>query len=107
MTDTMKHNPKLWERKDEQGSYWLIWCPACGCGHSIPTPRWSFNNNLDSPTFTPSVRLSHRNPDTKQQDITHCHFNITNGQIVYHGDCPHGMAGKTIPMQEIPSDYGF
>lgn len=106
MSETIKHNLKLWERKDEQGSYWLIWCVACKCGHNIPTPRWSFDNNLESPTFTPSVRLSYRDPDTGVEK-THCHFNVTNGQIVYHGDCPHSMTGRTIPMVEIPSDYGF
>jgi len=104
--EPIKHNAKLWERKQDVGSYWLFWCPACKCGHGIPTPRWGFNGNVDSPTFTPSLRRSWTNPDTKQQE-TLCHLTVTHGQITYHADCPHDMKGQTIPMQDLPENYGF
>lgn len=104
--EPIKHTPKLWERKLEGGSYFLFWCPACQCGHGIPTPRWGFDGNVGCPTFTPSLRRSYTHPETGQQ-VTHCHLNVTNGQIVYAPDCPHDMKGQTVPMQDLPPHYGF
>jgi hypothetical protein len=104
--EPIKHNSKLWERKQEGGSYWLFWCPACKCGHGIPTPRWGFNGNVNCPTFTPSLRRYYTDPETKQEHTT-CHLNVTDGQIIYHGDCPHDFKGRTVPMEDLPPDYGF
>lgn len=104
--EPIKHTNKLWERKQEGGSYFVFWCPACGHGHGFRVPRWSFDGKVDCPTFGPSLRLSHVDPETKVEH-TVCHLNVTAGQVQYHGDCPHGYKGKTIPMQDIPPDYGF
>lgn len=102
MSDPVKHNQKLWERATAEGQYFLIWCPACKCGHGIPTPRWGFNGSTDKPTFTPSVKLT-----TPGHGDYCCHFNVTEGKIQYHGDCNHDMKGQLIDMAEIPENYGF
>ena len=106
MSELMKHNPRLWERRGETSGHFLIWCPGCKCGHDIPTPRWGFDGNISSPTFTPSVRLYVTDPETKKE-TTICHFNVTGGKLVLHGDCQHEMKGQTIEMADIPSEYGF
>jgi hypothetical protein len=49
---------------------------------------------MEKPTFTPSLRYV----AGAQQEKTICHLNITDGNIIYHFDCPHEYAGKTIPM---------
>ena len=106
MSEPVKHTAKLWERKQENGSYWLFWCPACKRGHGIPTPQWGFDGKVESPTFTPSLRLSVTRTETGQTS-TVCHLNVTDGKIVYHGDCPHELAGQTILMEPLPENYGF
>lgn len=113
MSDLIIHNPKLRERKYPDHSEWIFWCPACKCCHSIPVgggpgPRWSFNGKIDQPTFAPSLRLTCPTPEehaAKQQGRTVCHLNVTEGRIVYHGDNPHELNGKTVPMENIPENY--
>lgn len=39
-----------------EGGY-MHWCPGCEEVHVLPD-RWTFNGDLDSPTFTPSFRHS-------------------------------------------------
>lgn len=113
MSETIKHTPKLWSREvsgasnpQDNGRWYLIWCPGCGHGHTIPTPRWGFNGNHDKPTFTPSLLIFTEAPDTKKRH-THCHLNVTDGRIVYHGDSPHAFKGQTIDLPGIPPDYCY
>lgn len=114
MSIVIKHNTKLWERKGATVSYFLLWCPACGFGHVFEYPRWSFNGNLDKPTFTPSLRIFVRitkEVDDKLIDTgeirTVCHFNLVDGQLQYAGDNPHQFNSQIITMQDIPENYGF
>jgi hypothetical protein len=110
----VKHNSKLWGRQSDSGETFLIWCPGCKCGHSIPTPRWTFDpqSSVECPTFTPSVRLfipaqPATDEDPAQPERTICHFNVTSGKLILHADCQHDMNGQTIDMVDIPADYGF
>ena len=74
-----------------------ITCLACGCGHMLK--GWTFNGNLESPTFSPSLLvtgyLNEKNPDGR------CHSFITDGKIQYPSDCTHEYAGKTIELPEF------
>ena len=86
-------------------------CPACGHLHSFRVvkpgqtwsgPSWTFDGNLEKPTFTPSLRVY--DPASLVNGVftkTACHLNVTAGQIVFHGDCPHALAGKTVPMMDL------
>ena len=109
--------------KTTDGSY-IFFCPACKGGHYFDS-RWTFDGNFDSPTFTPSLRLgpywrmppgwdydkAQRNSDGS---LTHgpegrlvgavewqCHLNITAGMIIFHPDCTHELAGKTLPLEDM------
>ena len=121
MSEVIKHNARLWERRGETKSYFLFWCPGCGCGHVFQCgdgfahpQRWEFDGNYDNPSFSPSLRMftrvtreeGDRLVDTGEQQTT-CHLHVQAGELRYCGDCPHAMNGKTIPMQDIPNDYGF
>lgn len=103
--------------KYKNGDY-AWWCPGCRHAHSIPADmegaiveavgeRWRYNGNFERPTFTPSVRHFHTKKDGSEQ--TDCHYNITDGQIQFHGDCAHVYAGVTVPMKPLAdhSDYGW
>lgn len=93
----------LIETLDTQGGKaYVHWCPACKCCHSINVEKetadtgalWSFNQQPESPTFSPSIRVG--------EWQNRCHYTIENGAIVYHGGSMHAYAGRTVPMQEFP-----
>ena len=81
-----------------------FYCPGCAHRHVFYTSgqtAWTFDGNLEAPTFTPSLlNTCEPHPDPKQR---RCHLNLTAGKLVYHGDCAHDLAGQTIELPEIPS----
>lgn len=87
------------------------WCPACNEPHGIAVTQrnrngavWTFNGNLDCPTFAPSVRCFITDPDTGQQE-TLCHYFITGGMIIFCGDNPHALNGQTVELPDWPKRY--
>ncbi len=105
----------------------MFWCPGCDMAHKIDHgagagPRWSWNGNVDKPTFSPSV-LVHwdqwvppaTNPEIREkinsgeivQTEEHrvCHSFVTDGRIQFLGDCTHHLAGQTIDLP--PFDWGW
>jgi len=86
----------------EGKTYWIFYCVGCKGLHRINTtgnrPKWTFDNNMQKPTISPSVLVSY-NLDGKQ--ITQCHLFIKAGKIQYLNDCKHELAGKTIDMVDI------
>lgn len=108
--------------KDAKGTqYFMFWCPGCEephqyrVGGETPDPKWTFNGNVDRPTFTPSLLCFTDYSDQDDADgkpirlpegqrRTLCHLFVTDGQIVYCGDNPHKLNGQTVPLPELP-DY--
>lgn len=93
-------------------------CP-CGDLHHV-TGLWSFNGNMDRPTFSPSVlvRAGHYCPGAQPDDCwctynaKHpedqapftcylCHSFVTDGQVQFLSDCSHKLAGQTVPLPDI------
>ena len=99
MSVLTKLTPKLHVREHENEKWYMFWCPACKRCHIGQTPRWGFNDNIESPTFTPSILM------TAEPSNYRCHINITDGKIIYHSDCNHALRGQTIDMMDIPEDY--
>lgn len=110
-------------RRGEWSDYWLYlhWCPACksmhqyrvaksgGNGINPDLPDWSFNGDLENPTFSPSMLITipertDRN-GVKHPRYTICHYILTEGVINYCGDCPHEMKNQSIPLPDLPEDY--
>ncbi len=84
----------------DHGDYYLHWCPGCKQLHPINTTKpnsfnavWSFNGNVEKPTFSPSVNMPGR-----------CHYFITDGQIIFCPDSKHEFSGRTVPLPPIPED---
>jgi hypothetical protein len=103
-------------RKTSRG--YCHWCPGCGYAHTIWTdggagPQWTFNGDVNAPTFSPSVR--HFVPARTNRygvqfpEKTFCHYFITAGQIAFCGDCEHAFSGQTVPLPVMPaeSDYRY
>lgn len=110
--------------RDSDGKL-LFDCPGCGTCHGIQTgtgdgPRWSWNSDLDKPTFQPSilVRFTKLTEKGKQQydewrkngypevdgkfdsDPVVCHSFVTDGRIQFLSDCTHELAGQTVDLPE-------
>lgn len=79
-----------------------FWCPGCKHYHWFNVvadehpkgEKWSFNGNMDKPTFSPS--LLHDEP---MESGKRCHLHVQDGIIKYCGDCSHALAGKEVPLQ--------
>jgi hypothetical protein len=54
-------------------------------------PAWTFDGNLDSPTFAPSLLY----PDRV------CHLFVRGGRVEFLNDCTHGLRGETVPMVDL------
>jgi hypothetical protein len=85
------------------------WCP--GCGHmeryvverragAAPGPLWSWNGNVEKPSFSPSMRAFV--PLEGGVERTTCHYFVTEGQIAYCADSPHKLSGQTVPLPDLP-----
>lgn len=78
-------------------------CPGCGAMHRAivkwgatagrTEPAWTFNGNLDRPTFSPSFR---HGTGSRQ-----CHYFIREGRIEFCADSSHALAGQTVEMPEV------
>jgi len=99
----------------------MFWCPGCQCGHGVWTKQrngqgavWSFDGNMEKPTFAPSLLIKHTRDITNDEHKriidgenlnipqTVCHTFIRAGQIQFLSDCTHALAGKTVPMEDFP-----
>lgn len=98
---------KLYESVSEYPrKVYLFHCPGCGFAHSYCTARppgeagpvWTFNGNLESPTFTPSL-LYNVNRSNPTEHL--CHTYVTDGKIQFLSDCTHHLAGQTVAMEDI------
>lgn len=86
----------------ESNGVYFFKCPGCDAPHGVntgarPGPAWSFNNNLEQPTFNPSVLCTYDRLDQPQHV---CHSFVRNGQIQFLTDCTHHLAGQTVPIPE-------
>lgn len=102
---------------------YIHWCVACKEAHRLPD-GWTFNGDLETPTFSPSFRHSGIKIETdengrwtgewildaKGEPIPFvCHYILTNGIVNYCSDCTHDHAGKSVPIAELPpyfKDHG-
>lgn len=106
-----------------------FWCAGCGCAHTVwvgtgPPPRWTWNGDAERPVFGPSVLVQYprweppvtpeniaqwRAAPWEQRQVQHvCHTFVgcngaRPGEIIYLQDCTHALAGKTIPLPDMPS----
>lgn len=115
-----------------------FWCPGCEWPHNVPIgdgpgPRWTFNDNLEAPTFGPSLLITSgcKVPDfaarfppgveptcwctynaaaaAAGREPSHfhcgvCHSFVVDGSIQFLADCTHALAGQTVPIPPWPVD---
>lgn len=108
------------------GGILIFWCPGCESVHQVRTGpgQWTFNGNLDRPTFQPSILVTSghyasghdgkscwctfnaekiaKGDDPSGFTCQRCHTFVTDGRIQFLPDCSHGLAGQTIAMPDLP-----
>jgi len=82
-----------------------IFCRGCGYGHSFDD-RWSFNGDLNSPTFGPNEKnhghcshLIEHQDNPKGNPTLRCHCTVTNGKISFGDDCEHHLRNQTVELE--------
>lgn len=75
--------------------YWH-WCPGCERLHPLPD-SWTFDGNVDMPTFNPSF-LQYPSEPSKR-----CHYFLHAGVLEFCADSHHALAGQNVPLPEIPA----
>jgi hypothetical protein len=100
----IKHTSKLHEQQSGGFVEFFFWCAGCKEPHSFRTkspvegvPMWTFNGNLESPTFMPSL-LYRRNLMDYPGCGPRCHLFLKNGKIEYLDDCEHNLKGQVVDM---------
>lgn len=108
-----------------QGGRWMYWCQGCEEPHMVG-PGWTFDGNLEAPTFSPSVLVTsgHYAPGFNAAEkgcwctynaeqiakgeepcgfkCERCHTFIRGGMVEFLGDCTHALAGQTLPLPDLP-----
>ena len=109
-------------RKSEIGL--SFWCPGCDEVHHINVnPGWTWNDDVERPVFSPSIKVTSVRPLTDEQHAafmrgegipepvpTCCHSFVgcngaQPGQIVFLSDCTHKLAGQVVDMVGWPEGY--
>ncbi len=80
----------------------IYFCPACDSAHQIAlapgSPAWTFDGNIEAPTFSPSNLCSWSGSDGEEV----CHHFVRAGRIEFCPDCTHAMRRQTVPLPEFP-----
>lgn len=99
-------------RRVGASAWW--WCPGCEqargfgahrfaiVGDDGSTPDgscWTFDGNLDAPTFDPSYLTW---LGEQASPWYRCHTFVRAGRIEYLGDCSHPLVGQTVEMVPVP-----
>lgn len=96
----------------------MFWCPGCDGAHQVgvgegPGPRWGYNGDPETPTFTPSILVRGIQPitDEERDKIMSgervekrplvCHSFVTDGRIQFLADCTHALAGQTVELPDF------
>lgn len=93
------------------------WCPGCGEMHIIPD-SWTFDGNIDAPSFNPSVKISSGATavvdaegrwtgewirDAAGLPVPYCcHYFLHAGVLKFCSDCTHSLASKDVPLPPLP-----
>jgi len=93
-----------------QGGY-AHWCPGCCQMHRIivrgpfvPPPSWSFNQNVEHPSFDPSINIHHPAKDGVPGFV--CHYNLINGFLHFTPDTTHALSGQVVELPDLPGSLG-
>ncbi|MEO0824925.1 MAG: DUF6527 family protein [Cyanobacteria bacterium J06639_14] len=87
---------------------YLFECPGCKMPHEVYVKphtndlgaSWTFNGDLEKPTFSPSIRVNYTYPDPSKSGML-CHSFVVDGEIRFLSDSTHSLKGQTVALGEI------
>lgn len=84
--------------KDAVAEEYAFICPGCNTPHWIRVggqrPLWQWNNDINRPTVSPALLVFPNNQHLR------CHSFITDGEMIFLGDCWHDLKGQTVAIPE-------
>ena len=86
-------------RTDQNG--YAIWCPGCEMPHVLKPETWTFNDDLERPTFAPSIAVKWSRPGLP--NLTICHSFVVQGTIQFFDDSTHALSGKVVELPDFPT----
>ena len=91
---------KLITSEDKTEDQAWFYCPGCKTHHAFTLKRpgfkpWTFNNDLEKPTFSPSLLCNRDLPESR------CHSFVKDGKIQFLSDCHHALNNQTVELPEI------
>ena len=97
---------------DGNGDKWVgHWCPGCNCAHIFyinrdKKPCWTFDGNIEQPTFSPSMRSFEPGDEAeKRPERTLCHYILTAGIINFLPDSSNHALRGNVPLPPFHADY--
>jgi len=90
------------------------WCPACEQVHPLPDRGWTFNGDVNTPSFSPSFKhtcvhwpkgVDARGIGRGEKTNRVCHYIITDGLIQFCHDSWHGRS-DIVAMPPFPKNFG-
>ncbi len=88
---------RVLEKDFGHGKRLCIYCPACKRAHVTDLVRWTWNGDVNRPTFHPSILHKFERTGAAPEV---CHSFVKDGMIQFLGDCTHECAGKTLSLEE-------
>lgn len=86
------------------GKSLMFFCPGCQYYHHFHIekgplwdgqPIWTWNGDMDKPTFSPSLGINMRMPEHR------CHLFLREGKIQFLADSHHSLAGQSVDLPEV------
>ena len=90
---------------DRSGVMLMLWCPGCDQLHAPSVegtgpPIWQWDNNLESPTLSPSILITWTEGEEKTEH--RCHSYLIAGNWQFLADSTHKLRSQTVPMVPLP-----
>jgi len=96
-------------RKLANGEGWVFHCPGCDSVHQCDG-RWSFNGNVERPTFGPVMingRPSSHSILVSRPHLNEvCHSFVTDGRISFVPDSTHALKGQEVELPDWDTRHG-
>ena len=79
-------------------------CPGCNRLHGVNVsreeqPKWSWNGDVNRPTFSPSILVEGIYGEDRTVEI--CHSFVRDGVIEFLNDCTHDKAGSKAEIPDL------
>jgi hypothetical protein len=74
---------------------YFFMCPGCGYAHCFTADSRTYNNDAYRPTISDPIIIP------GDLALFHCHSQIKDGEITFHKECTHELAGFTYNLPDI------